>query len=42
MCKHAVFLMSMVAVCSVALADGIDQTQDFMVGLANSANLLVS
>jgi hypothetical protein len=32
----------MVAVSSLALADGVEQMQGFLVGLTNSANLLVS
>jgi hypothetical protein len=37
-----VTLLSMITVCSVALAGGIDQTQDFMVGMTNGVDLLLS
>ncbi len=42
MVKRVVLLLSLVAVSPAALADGVEQIQDFLVGLTNSANLLVS
>jgi hypothetical protein len=42
MFKRAIFLMSTLAVCSIAVAGGIEQTQDFGVGMFNGVDLLTS
>jgi hypothetical protein len=41
MFKSTVFLVSILAACSIGLADGIDQTQNFLVGMTNGLNLLL-
>jgi hypothetical protein len=42
MFKSVVCLMGMISVCSVASAVGVDQIQDFTVGMTNGVNLLLS